>query len=368
MLTGPVFFHPAHCADSDREGEDNEDEGAPTLGSAIVDVPVPEVRRVRACPVRRKRRWQSLAIGNTSSCTTCCASSDVADDSTAGTNQPTTTIRNDVVDHVVQLPCHVTDASPVALPGQRYKLDDDDVRNLTDMIKRIAWPSNARRVVRGKGECLGATNDANGARLGKNTGMRAEFCKAFNQALARAIGDIPFHWGSLQVNVDSISEEHRDANNTGLSAIVLLGEFTGGRFTMSDQSHSLTTDDRGTALIIDGSQLHYSEPFEGYRISVVAFLHKATMDLASSQLEYLRSLGFRLPCEALPEPCTHVTHGGEDWPCMACGAFWSDSGAFRTPGYGGAWDEYGPIKPLGFKSARGLTPGPSLMHVHGLPR
>ena len=143
----------------------------------------------------------------------------------------------------------------------------------------------------------------------------------------------------------------------------------GGRFTISDRSHSLTSDDRGTALIIDGSQLHYSEPFKGYRISIVAFLHKATMDLASSQLEYLRSLGFRIPMsEALPKPCTDVTHGGQDWPCMSCGAYWSDSGAFRTPGYGGAWDKYGPIKALGFTSARGLTPGPSLMHVQGHPR
>ena len=91
---------------------------------------------------------------------------------------------------------------------------------------------------------------------------------------------------------------------------------------MSDQPHSLTADDRGTALIIDGSRLHYSEPFEGYRISVVAFLHKATMDLASSQLEYLRTLGFRIPsCEALPEPCTHVTHEAEGMSCEGCGAF-----------------------------------------------
>ena len=32
------------------------------------------------------------------------------------------------------------------------------------------------------------------------------------------------------------------------------------------------------------------------------------------------------------------------------------------------WDDYGPIAQPGAKSARGLTPGPSCMHVDGHPR
>ena len=47
------------------------------------------------------------------------------------------------VDHVVQLPC-VASASHVPSPGQRFDLAEDDVKVITQMIKGIAWPSNAR--------------------------------------------------------------------------------------------------------------------------------------------------------------------------------------------------------------------------------
>ena len=383
-MTGPVFF-PAHCADSESEDKEDEVEDKPALGIArdiedehevqapiVTDIPIPEVpvRWVHACAARRKRHGRRLmANGSAETCPTCSAVPDATDDSTADTDQPTTTRNDDVVvDHVVQLPCHASSATHKPTAGQKFRLDECDVQAITKMVKDIAWPSNARRVVNGRGECLGATNDANGARLGKNTTRREAFCKRFNHALAAAIGD-SFQWGSLQVNVNSVSEEHRDANNTGLSTIVLLGEFTGGRFAMSDQSHSLTADERGTALVIDGTRLHYSEPFKGFRVSIVAFLHKATADLPSSQLEYLRSLGFKIPADkALPEPCSHISHEAEGLPCLRCGAFWSDSGAYRLPGYGGEWDEHGPIRQIGAHSARGLTPGPSCLHTWGHPR
>ena len=138
---------------------------------------------------------------------------------------------------------------------------------------------------------------------------------------------------------------------------------------MSDQSHSLESHDVGTALIIDGTKLHYSEPFEGYRVSVVAFMHKATMDLSASQLGYLRWLGFNVPATS---PCDDLSHGAEREyevaHCSSCMAYWSDSGALRLPGYGGEWDDYGPKALPGAASARGLTPGPSCMHVDGHPR
>ena len=50
----------------------------------------------------------------------------------------------------------------------------------------------------------------------------------------------------------------------------------------------------GTAKIIDGRVPHWSEPFEGERISIVAFLHDGTKALQRSEQIYLRSLGFEL--------------------------------------------------------------------------
>ena len=88
---------------------------------------------------------------------------------------------------------------------------------------------------------------------------------------------------------------HRDSNNIGPSAIVLLGEFTGGRFEMVDAGELVDASETGAAMIIDGTRPHRSLPFDGKRISIVAFLHKATSELSATRQRYLRRLGFAIP-------------------------------------------------------------------------
>ena len=78
-----------------------------------------------------------------------------------------------------------TSVTAATSPGQRFQLDPNDVEAITNMAKDIAWPANARRVIDGRGECLGATYDANGARLGRNTSKREAFCMKLTAALAR---------------------------------------------------------------------------------------------------------------------------------------------------------------------------------------
>ena len=73
------------------------------------------------------------------------------------------------------------------------------------MLKSLEWPLQARRVTDGFGECLGATYDPKGPRLGRATSEREELCKLINKALASALGDAHFQWGSLQVNVNFVS-------------------------------------------------------------------------------------------------------------------------------------------------------------------
>ena len=57
-----------------------------------------------------------------------------------------------------------------------------------------------------------------------------------NDVLRDSLGRIGFEWTSLQINVDTVSDSHVDKNNTGLSAVLLLGRFTGGEFKMTDGS------------------------------------------------------------------------------------------------------------------------------------
>jgi hypothetical protein len=112
-----------------------------------------------------------------------------------------------------------------------------------------------------------------------------------NAAIKEALGDTHFEWGSLQINLDSVSDVHVDKNNVGPSMIFLLGEFTGGAFRVQGSPAKFAASGQG--LFIDGSKPHYSEPFTGTRVSVVAFLHKETANLSMKDRCYLRYLRFQ---------------------------------------------------------------------------
>ena len=99
---------------------------------------------------------------------------------------------------------------------------------------------------------------------------------------------------------------------------MLFGKFSGGKFTVCDSGESLGSKDVGTALVIDGSRPHMSSKFDGKRISVVAFLHRATMALPADQLAYLRNLGFGVPVDPEPlcEPEPGVSAGNAAMPAL----------------------------------------------------
>ena len=71
---------------------------------------------------------------------------------------------------------------------------------------------------------------------------------------------------------------------------------------MADKSLSLTKESLGHWLCFDGTQPHYSEPYQGQRYSIVAFRHNSTATLGSESLEFLRDLGFVLPEMAASGP------------------------------------------------------------------
>ena len=118
-----------------------------------------------------------------------------------------------------------------------------------------------------------------------------------------------FHWTSLQVNIDSCSSPHTDKNNIGPSLIMLLGNFTGGAFNMADRSLSL--DKPGQMLAIDGTQLHYSDPFYGRRVSVVAFQHNKAGQLSNVDKDRLEKLGFVSPLLAKASSASSSSQPGE---------------------------------------------------------
>ena len=62
---------------------------------------------------------------------------------------------------------------------------------------------------------------------------------------------------------------------------------------MSDNSSALTCDETGKILIMDGTKEHQSDPYEGERYSIVAFLHNSTQNLSQEDYDTLLDLGFR---------------------------------------------------------------------------
>jgi hypothetical protein len=82
-----------------------------------------------------------------------------------------------------------------------------------------------------------------------------------------------------------------DKNNTGLSAVLLLGPFTGGEFKMTD--NSLVVSRTGPLCLFDGTKFHESASFKGKRVSIIAFQHSSAVRLTEDDKQLLWNLGFR---------------------------------------------------------------------------
>jgi len=82
----------------------------------------------------------------------------------------------------------------------------------------------------------------------------------------RTITDIPFK--SICINKNTVAQPHRDRNNSGVSCIVALGDFTGGELVYGNAVVNIHKN----PIHFDGSKIeHYSLPFEGTRYSIIYF-------------------------------------------------------------------------------------------------
>ena len=101
-----------------------------------------------------------------------------------------------------------------------------------------------------------------------------------------------FTWSSVQVNLNSLSKKHTDANNEGPSLIMSAGDFTGGEFQLEDE---VPVDLQGQVWSFDGRRVHSSREFQGTRITLIWFCHTSWRMASKEQTNQLRNLGFLLP-------------------------------------------------------------------------
>ena len=171
-------------------------------------------------------------------------------------------------------------------------------------LRGISWPTSSRKSVVGKGACLGYTFTIKGPRMSLHTGREQfdRFSKMINTDLAALVPG-EFVWSSVQVNHNTISSEHRDAGNSGLSVLCALGDHRGGELIV--EGHAEAKVVKNVCRFIDGSKLHFNRTHEGERFSLVFFFHKAVADASEQDLVTLSNLGFRVHAKPLSEPSGH---------------------------------------------------------------
>jgi len=114
---------------------------------------------------------------------------------------------------------------------------------------------------------LGLVRDYNtgGKRLSNFTKLNPELYNLLCE-YGYSITDIPFK--SICINKNTIAEPHVDRNNSGVSCIVALGDFTGGELVYGSEKVNIHKN----PVEFDGSKIiHYSLPFEGTRYSIIYF-------------------------------------------------------------------------------------------------
>jgi len=83
-----------------------------------------------------------------------------------------------------------------------------------------------------------------------------------------------FKYNSIQFNKNARTARHTDGNNVGVSAMITLGDFTGGNLLIFDENEKnpKSVKTKNKWVIFNGSQYpHETEPFKGTRYSIVYY-------------------------------------------------------------------------------------------------
>ena len=134
----------------------------------------------------------------------------------------------------------------------------------------IPWPAQIRTGFQGKGWTLGMRRHlASTLVVDSYSGQAVHLLRAANALLRRHAQDLRMEsWSALQVNVDTVCPPHRHPGEQRRHAILGLGQYSGGLLHIA--SHN-PLDLRNSIWSFPGEAEHWSDPFEGQRISLVFY-------------------------------------------------------------------------------------------------
>ena len=178
-----------------------------------------------------------------------------------------------------------------------------------------SWPTQERPNVTPDGKavqgmCLGAVFVLGGVGMAVSQVSSAypNLCKLITGWVKTSLPeDFPF--SSLQINYNYAARKHVDGNNIGPSYIRSLGKHTGGELWTADAFVEATDEDTGEKYVkggggqqvlscsggwklFNGNAEHYTKPYQGTRISFIAFSHNAYNKLSTRVASKLKELGF----------------------------------------------------------------------------
>ena len=157
------------------------------------------------------------------------------------------------------------------------------------------WPTQSRPNVSPttapvRGMCLGLVYGlgGQGMKVSKVSESFPSLTAFINRCVAATLPEPCFTWSSLQLNYNYAAKRHTDGNNLGPSFIAALGEHTGGGLWTEDHG---VVDASGKWAKFNGTKLHETQPFEGTRLSVIAFTHNACDELTEATAVELKNIG-----------------------------------------------------------------------------
>ena len=168
------------------------------------------------------------------------------------------------------------------------------VARVRKALDAIDWPKSKRTYVPGQGFCVGASCSPRGPLFQLPRGAPEARATRLINELVRSSCHESFLWTSLQYNRNTVAEPHEDKNNVGISFILIMGEYTGGRLIVPSRGIVTPAGAPCTALYIDGRETHQSESFDGTRYSIVAFAHNHAPLLSHQDRASLSRMGFRI--------------------------------------------------------------------------
>ena len=144
----------------------------------------------------------------------------------------------------------------------------------------------------GQGVTLGVERHEGLARSSPWNNKYSDAVTTINALLKDIIGVENYRWSSVDIGKNTVLKPQTKVDHLGKTLTFLIGNFTGGRFRIVDNTCVLTEPNE--ILIYDASKPHLSEPHTGVRLSVTVYYHRLAHSLSLSEKTRLNSLGFHL--------------------------------------------------------------------------